>query len=43
MQVMMQNAATYQAICLPRLPLLRNIKLRWIGKLMHSPITIAIM
>ena len=28
---------------LARLPLLRNTKLRWIGKLMHSPMTMAIM
>ena len=41
MQVMAQNARTYHAICLPKLPLLRNTKLRWIGKLMHSPTTIA--
>ena len=43
MQVMTQKASTYHAICLPRLPLLRKTKLRWIGKLMHSPMIIAIM
>ena len=43
MQVMMQNASTYHAICLPKFPLLRNTKLRWIGKLMHSPMTMAII
>ena len=43
MQVMRQNATTYQPICLAKLPLLRNTKLRWIGKLMHSPMTMAII
>ena len=43
MQVMTQNASTYQPICFARLPLLRNTKLRWMGKLMHSPMTMAIM
>jgi hypothetical protein len=43
MQVMMQKASTYQPICLARLPLLRNTKLRWMRKLMHSPMTIAII
>ena len=40
---MMQKASTYQPICLARLPLLRNTKLRWMRKLMHSPMTIAII
>ena len=40
---MTQKASTYQPICLARLPLLRNTKLRWMGKLMHSPMTIAII
>lgn len=43
MQVMTQKASTYQPICLARLPLLRNTKLRWMRKLMHSPRTIAII
>ena len=43
MQVMTQKASTYQPICLARLPLLRNTKLRWMRKLMHSPMTIAII
>ena len=43
MQVIKQNATTYQAICLTRLPLLRNTKLRWMGKFMHSPTTMATM
>ena len=43
MQVMTQNASRYQPICLAKLPLLRNTKLRWMGKLMHSPMTMAIM
>ena len=29
MQVMTQKASTYQPICLARLPLLRNPKVRW--------------
>ena len=40
---MTQKASTYQPICLARLPLLRNTKLRWMGKSMHSPMTIAII
>ena len=40
---MTQKASTYQPICLARLPLLRNTKLRWMRKLMHSPMTIAII
>ena len=40
---MTQEASTYQPICLARLPLLRNTKLRWMRKLMHSPMTIAII
>ena len=40
---MTQKASTYQPICLVRLPLLRNTKLRWMRKLMHSPMTIAII
>ena len=40
---MTQKANTYQPICLARLPLLRNTKLRWMRKLMHSPMTIAII
>ena len=43
MQVMTQKASTYQPICLARLPLLRNTKLRWMRKLMHLPMTIAII
>lgn len=43
MQVMTQKASTYQPICLARLPLLWNAKLRWMRKLMHSPRTIAII
>lgn len=40
---MTQKASTYQPICLARLPLLRNTKLRWMRKLMRSPMTIAII
>ena len=40
---MTQKACTYEPICLARLPLLRNTKLRWMRKLMHSPMTIAII
>ena len=40
---MTQKASTYQPICLARLPLLRNTKLRWMRKVMHSPMTIAII
>ena len=43
MQVMRQKASRYQPICLARLPLLRKTKLRWMGKLMHSPMTMATM
>lgn len=43
MQVMTQKASTYQPICLARLPLLWNAKLRWMRKLMHSPMTIVII
>ena len=41
--VTMQKATTYHAICGPTGRLLRNTKLRWIGKLMASPMTMAIM
>ena len=40
---MTQKASTYQPICLARLPLLRNTTLRRMRKLMHSPMTIAII
>ena len=40
---MTQKASTYQPICLARLPLLRNTKLRWMRKLMPSPMTIVII
>ena len=40
---MTQKASTYQPICSARLPLLRNTKLRWMRKLMHSPMTIVII
>ena len=43
MQVMTMNASRYQSPCLTMLPLLRNTKLRWMGKLMHSPTNIATM
>ena len=43
MQVMRQKASRYQPICLARLPLLRKTRLRWMGKLMHSPMTMATM
>ena len=30
-------------LCVAMLPLLRKTKLRWMGKLMHSPMTMATM
>ena len=41
--VTMQKATTYHAICGLTGRLLRNTKLRWIGKLMASLMTMAIM
>ena len=43
MQLMTMKATKYHAICFPRLPLLRNTKFFWMGKLMISPMAIAII
>ena len=43
MQLMAINAMTYHTICLPRLLMLRNTKFFWTGKLMISPMAMAIM